>query len=74
MKQITVHYGPEHLTGQVPSGYTVADLREDDKFRTGLGYGDNITILINGVSQGDQTVIPADAAVKIETAANEKQS
>jgi hypothetical protein len=71
-KTITVNYGPDKLTKSVDAGYTVGHLKDDDAFRTALGYGDNIVVLIGGVAQGDHTVIPTCAEVKIETAANQK--
>lgn len=72
MKNITVQYGVDSATKQVDANFTIGDLKESDSFRAGLGYGDNINCLINGVAQGDDVVIPTCATVKIETAANQK--
>lgn len=71
-KTITVKYGVDQFTSEVDAGYTVGQLKEDDKFQTALGYGDNVNVLIEGVAQGGCVNIPNGAVVKIETAANTK--
>lgn len=72
MKNITIKYGVDQLTKQVDADFTVSDLKADDAIRAGLGYGDNINVLINGVAQNDCVNIPDGAVVTIETAANTK--
>jgi hypothetical protein len=72
MKNITIKYGVDSITKQVDAGFTIGDLKGDDGIRAGLGYGDNVNALINGVAQGCSTVIPDGAVVTIETAANTK--
>jgi hypothetical protein len=71
-KTITVKYGPDSFSPEVPTGFTVGDLKNDERIQTALGFGDNINVLIDGVVQGDGVVIPPLACVKVETAANQK--
>lgn len=72
MKKITIQYGGDILHKTVPADMTVGQLKDNDEIRTGLGFGDNINVLIAGVAQPDEAVIPGDTIVKIETAANKK--
>ena len=71
-KTITVKYGPDSFTTEVPASFTVGDIKKDAKIQTALGFGDNINVLIDGVVQGDGVVIPSLACIKVETAANQK--
>ena len=72
MKTITVKYGVDQITKQVEDNFTFGDLQGSDSFKAGLGFGDNTKALVDGIEQNRDTVIPANATVRIETAANTK--
>jgi len=72
MKSITVKYGVDQITKQVENDFTFGDLQESDTFKAALGFGDNTKALVEGIEQNKETVIPANATVRIETAANTK--
>ena len=72
MKNITVNYGVDSISKQVEDGFTFGDLQDSDTFKAGLGFGDNTKTLVAGIEQNRDTVIPAGATVRIETAANTK--
>ena len=72
MKTITVKYGVDSITKQVVDEVTFGDLQEDDSFKAALGYGDRTKALVEGIEQNSETVIPAGATVRLETAANTK--
>jgi hypothetical protein len=72
MKTITVKYGVDQITKQVEEDFTFGDLQASDTFKAALGFGDNTKALVDGIEQNRDTVIPAGATVRIETAANTK--
>ena len=72
MKCITVKYGVDSVTKQVEAGFTFGELQDSDTFKAALGFGDNTKALVDGIEQSRDTVIPANATVRIETAANTK--
>ncbi len=72
MKTITVKYGVDEITKQVEDDFTFGDLQGSDTFKAALGFGDNTKSLVDGIEQNRDTVIPANATVRIETAANTK--
>jgi hypothetical protein len=72
MKTITVKYGVDEITKQVEADFTFGDLQGSDTFKAALGFGDNTKALVDGIEQNRDTVIPANATVRIETAANTK--
>jgi len=72
MKTITVKYGVDEITKQVEADFTFGDLQNSDTFKAALGFGDNTKVLVDGIEQNRDTVIPANATVRIETAANTK--
>jgi len=72
MKTITVKYGVDQITKQLEDGFTFGDLQDSDTFKAALGFGDNTKALVDGIEQNRDTIIPANATVRIETAANTK--
>lgn len=72
MKTITVKYGVDSVTKQVEDDFSFGDLQADDAFKAALGFGDRIKALVEGIEQEANTVIPAGATVRLETAANTK--
>lgn len=77
MKTITVKYGVDQFTTEVPDDFTIGQLKSENnehglRIRMALGHGDNVNALIDGVTQNDNVTVPALGCVKIETAANKK--
>lgn len=72
MKTITVKYGVDSVNKQVDADFTFGDLQDSDSFKAALGFGDKTKALVDGIEQSRDTVIPANATVRIETAANTK--
>ena len=72
MKNITVNYGVDSINKQVGEDFTFGDLQNSDSFKAALGFGDNTKALVGGIEQNRDTVIPAGATVRLETAANTK--
>ena len=72
MKTITVKYGVDSVTKHVEADFTFGDLQDSDTFKAALGFGDKTKALVDGIEQNHDTVIPANATVRIETAANTK--
>ena len=72
MKSITVKYGVDSVTKQVEAGFTFGELQDSDTFTAALGFGDKTKALVDGIEQNRDTVIPANATVRLETAANTK--
>ena len=72
MKTITVKYSIDQFQTEVEDGFTVGQLKADEKLQNALGYGDNVNVLVDGVAQNDSVVIPNLCSLKVETAANKK--
>lgn len=51
---------------------TIGQIRRNEDLKATLRYGDNVNIMVNGVAQSDEAIVPNDAVVVIETAANKK--
>ena len=51
---------------------TIGMIRASEDLKGSLGYGDNVNIMVNGVAQSNEAIVPNDAVVVIETAANKK--
>lgn len=71
-KTISIRYGSQTMEKVVPYGWTFGDLRADSQTRAGLGYGDNVNLLVNGVAMTDSATIPNAAVVSVETRCNTK--
>jgi hypothetical protein len=71
-KTVTVKYGIDQFTTEVPNEYTIGDLKADERIKTAVGCGDNINALIDGVAQNDTVLVPNLSCVKFETKANVK--
>lgn len=72
MKQITVQYGSQKLTREVPDNFTIGQVKSDSHFKAGLGFGDNVNGLIDGVIMGNDVEVEEDEVVVVETACNTK--
>lgn len=51
---------------------TIGMIRSNEDLKGQLGYGDNVNLMVNGVAQSNEAIVPNDAVVVIETAANKK--
>jgi hypothetical protein len=51
---------------------TIASIRNNADLKHTLGFGDNINLYVNGVAMPNDAIVPNDATVVIETAANTK--
>jgi hypothetical protein len=72
MNKCLVKYGVDIEPLQSDSPITVGSIRRNGSLKDALGYGDNVNILINGVTMSDDHIVPPNATVVIETAANTK--
>ncbi len=72
MFKCTVVYGPDSETYEQDTPIKVGDIRRSDDLRDTLGYGDNVNLMIGGITMPDDAIVPNDSVVVIETAANKK--
>lgn len=72
MLTVTVKFGLEAVTKQVDPGSTVEDVVENSSIRAGLGYGDNVRALVNGVEMPDTAFIGDNTTIVVETRCNSK--
>lgn len=69
---ITVRYGLQEMTKDFDTPPTLGTLLANRNLQAGLGYGDNIRGLLNGVELGTQAIIPFGTTITVETRANTK--
>lgn len=69
-----VVYNVDTETLESDTPITIGSIRKNETLKDCLGYGDNVNIMINGVAQSNEAVVPHDAVVVIETAANKKNA
>ena len=72
MFKCTVRYGIDVEPFQSSSPITVGQIRRDGSLRARLGYGDNINVMVSGVTLPEEAIIANDSEVVIETACNKK--
>ncbi len=72
MFRAIVCYGADETVLESPEPITVGQIRRDARVKMELGYGDNVRIKLKGIEQPDEAIIPQDARVQVETAANKK--
>jgi hypothetical protein len=72
MQKVTIRYGVDTIEKQFTVPVTIGSLRLDQNIRAGLGYGDNVKFLINGIEMSNDVIVPNGATVVVETAANSK--
>jgi hypothetical protein len=68
----SVKYGVDSVNRERECAPTICQIRTDENIHAALGFGDNVHLLIGGVAQPDDVVIPDGAVVVVETAANKK--
>lgn len=69
---VTVRYGLETTTADLPEGAKFVDIRNNRNLRASLGYGDNVKMIVNGIEMPLDALVPWGATVAVETAANQK--
>ena len=72
MNTITIRYGADRMQKTVECSATVADIKANSSIRAGLGFGDNIRVLHNGVALPNEAIVPNGADLVIETSCNSK--
>ena len=83
LKKYKVRYGSSVLVRDLPDGTTIGDIKCDENFRAGLGYGDNVNALYGGATLPDSALAPEFieqpgcgpfyGAIVMETACNKKE-
>jgi hypothetical protein len=72
MTIIKVKYGSEEITKTYDNPPTVSTVLGSASVKAQLGFGDNVRALVNGVEQGNSSVLTDGVTVLIETKANTK--
>jgi hypothetical protein len=72
MFKCTVQYGPDSVEHESNSPIRIGDIRASQDLRDELGYGDNVNLMIGGITMPDDALVPNGSVVVIETAANKK--
>lgn len=72
MFKCTVVYGPDSESFEQDTPIKIGDIRRSEDLRDTLGYGDNVNLMIGGITMPDDAIVPQDSVVVIETAANKK--
>lgn len=72
MFKCTVFYGPDSELFEQDTPIKIADIRHSEDLRDRLGYGDNVNLMIGGITMPDDAIVPNESTVVIETAANKK--
>ncbi len=72
MFKCTVVYGADVEPYSSDSPIRIGDLRRNQDLKATLGFTDNVNFMISGVTQTDDAIVPNDAVVTVETAANKK--
>lgn len=72
MFKCTVVYGPDTEVFEQDTPIRISDIRHNEDMRDRLGYGDNVNLMIGGITMPDDAIVPNESVVVIETAANKK--
>lgn len=72
MFSVNVKYSVDVEPMESDKPITIGQIRNSQDMRMKLGYGDNINLYVNGVAMPNDAIVPNDATVVIETAANTK--
>lgn len=70
--QITIHFAGNHVTKEVEPRTTVGSILTDEALQSVLGFSENSTGLINGVTKSNDEPLAANDVLKIETRAAAK--
>jgi len=69
---ILVRFGLQSMERHYSGTVTARMIRTDPNLKAGLGFSDNVRVVLNGVTMPDEAVIGTGSTVTIETAANTK--
>lgn len=72
MFKCNVVYGVDTESLNSDSPISIGSIRRNEDLKGSLGFGDNVNLMINGVTMPDEALVPNGATVVIETAANKK--
>lgn len=67
-----VNYGVDTEPFQSETPIRVSQIKRDMDLRNSLGFGDNVNVMVNGVTLPDDAIVPNGSTVVLETAANKK--
>lgn len=68
--KVVYNVDSEEFESDVP--ITIGMIRRNEDLKGQLGFGDNVNLMVGGVAMTDEVIVPNDATVVIETAANRK--
>ena len=69
---ILVQFGLQSMERHYEGQVTARMIRTDSNLKAGLGFSDNVRVVMNGVTLPDEAIVAAGSRVTIETAANAK--
>jgi hypothetical protein len=69
---VLVQFGLQSMERHYDGTVTARMIRTDSNLKAGLGFSDNVRVVMNGVTLPDDAIIAAGSRVTIETAANAK--
>jgi hypothetical protein len=69
---VLIRFGLSSIERHYDGTVTARQIKNDPNVRAGLGCGDNMRVVMNGVTLPDEAIIPAGSTVTLETAANSK--
>jgi hypothetical protein len=72
MFKCKVQYGPDVVEHTSDSPIKIGDIRSSEELRDQLSYGDNVNLMIGGITMPNDALVPQGSLVVIETAANKK--
>jgi hypothetical protein len=72
MFKCKVVYGADVEPHASDSPIRIGDLRRNEDLKAVLGFTDNVNFMVNGVTMPDEAIVPNDATVVVEIAANKK--
>lgn len=72
MFKIKVVYNVDVEVVESATPVSIGSIRRNEDLKARLGFGDNVNLMVNGVTLPDEAIVPNDATVVIETAANKK--
>lgn len=74
MFKIKVVYNVDVEVVESATPVSIGSIRRNEDLKARLGFGDNVNLMVNGVTLPDEAIVPNDATVVIETAANKKST
>jgi hypothetical protein len=72
MFKCIVQYGVDVEPLESSTPITIGSIRRNQDLKDQLGWGDNVNLMVNGVTMPDEAIVPNGETVTVETAANTK--